>query len=124
MNDALGDMLKLTGGIASALSHPPIRPCSKSVVNGLGISTVFTDDAGYETAIIDASGVAGVVERYESEADAIEGHKRWEQAAEGFNWDDEPITVTEVGYGTTIEPSEVTLERMNPAEEQAFKDAP
>lgn len=43
---------------------------------GVGVSTVWTSDEGYETAILDANGVHPV-ERYEDEESALQGHERW-----------------------------------------------
>ena len=44
--------------------------------DGLRVSTAFTSDEGYETAICDANGTHPV-ERYESKEAAVKGHARW-----------------------------------------------
>jgi hypothetical protein len=43
---------------------------------GIGVSTVYTSDEGYETALLDATG-AHPVERYTSKVKALKGHKKW-----------------------------------------------
>src|SRR5688572_29013432 len=48
--------------------------------NGLIVSTVTTPDEGLETAII-TNGDTHVVERYKTEAKAIEGHAKWVEFA-------------------------------------------
>jgi hypothetical protein len=47
---------------------------------GIGVSTCWTEDQGYETALLDAKG-AYPVERYATKADAEAGHKRWTASA-------------------------------------------
>lgn len=46
--------------------------------NGIGVSTAYTSDEGYETALLD-SGTQQVypVERYTTREAAIEGHAKW-----------------------------------------------
>ncbi|RLI63013.1 MAG: hypothetical protein DRO67_06430 [Candidatus Asgardarchaeum californiense] len=44
--------------------------------NGIEVSTVYTSDEGYETAIIDNAGVHPV-ERYSDIETAKKGHKKW-----------------------------------------------
>ncbi|KKN39842.1 hypothetical protein LCGC14_0739540 [marine sediment metagenome] len=44
--------------------------------NGIGVSTVFTPDEGYETALLDVNGVQ-VVQRYKDKVEAELGHERW-----------------------------------------------
>lgn len=44
--------------------------------NGLQVSTAYTNDMGYETAILDSVS-AHPVERYETKEQAIEGHTKW-----------------------------------------------
>ena len=56
------------------------RKVGKDEVMGLTVSTAFTSDMGYETAILDKSSVYPV-ERYESKEDAIQGHIRWMEEA-------------------------------------------
>lgn len=49
--------------------------------NGIIVSTAFTSDEGYETALIDRSG-AHPVERYGDKQEAINGHSKWVKFAE------------------------------------------
>lgn len=52
------------------------RKVANDKVNGLRVSTVYTYDEGYETAIIDINGVYPV-ERYLTLDDAVAGHAKW-----------------------------------------------
>src|SRR5258706_3732403 len=52
------------------------RKIGRTDIGRLGISTVYTSDEGYETAILDADGTHPV-ERYPTKEAAILGHKKW-----------------------------------------------
>jgi hypothetical protein len=52
------------------------RKVGRDDVNGLTVSTAYSSDEGYETAIIDAESVHPV-ERYNSKEEAIDGHQKW-----------------------------------------------
>lgn len=56
------------------------RKVGKTEIGKLTISTVYTSDEGYETAILDDNG-AYPVERYETKKEAERGHKRWVKKA-------------------------------------------
>lgn len=71
----------------------------------LSVSTVNSVDMGPETAILDADGNARIVERYETEELAIEGHQRWVEKAATLT------KVLDVGYGTSVPPTEYELAR-------------
>ena len=98
--EALADMLSML----KALSKGPGRKISRTEVGGFIVSTIDTTDAGPETAIVDKNDTHPV-ERYESWADASEGHKRWVKFIESGE-----RKVTKLGYGTTIEDVEIVLE--------------
>lgn len=49
--------------------------------NGLIVSTCYTSDEGYETAILDKKHVHPV-ERYSGRTEAQEGHKKWVKFAQ------------------------------------------
>lgn len=57
------------------------RDTSKS---GIGISTAYTSDEGYETALIDSDGVHPV-ERYDNKEMAEIGHAKWLEFADDGN---------------------------------------
>lgn len=71
--------------------------------NGIGISTAYTPDFGYETALLDQNGTYPV-ERYETREKAFDGHWRWLEKT---------LTMkTVIGLGTGdgwIEDEEITL---------------
>lgn len=51
--------------------------CIRSEDNGgIGVSTAYTSDEGYETALGDANGIHPV-ERYDTREDAVNGHEKW-----------------------------------------------
>lgn len=52
------------------------RKIGRTDVNGLTVSTCYTSDEGYETAIIDINGVYPV-ERYANKLEAEDGHRKW-----------------------------------------------
>ena len=52
------------------------RCIGRDDMDGLGISTAWTSDEGYETAILDAPGVHPV-ERYQGRKEALVGHEKW-----------------------------------------------
>lgn len=47
---------------------------------GVGVSTAWTPDEGYETALLDARG-SHPVERYKTKKEAVKGHARWVKVA-------------------------------------------
>lgn len=57
------------------------RKLGRTTVNGINVSTAYTSDEGYETAIIDENGVHPV-ERYSSKEKAEKGHELWCKKAE------------------------------------------
>ncbi len=60
------------------------RKVAKDEVSGLEVSTAFTSDEGYETAILDENG-AHAVERYASKEEAETGHKKWLEKAKDLS---------------------------------------
>jgi hypothetical protein len=52
------------------------RKVANETINGITISTAYTSDEGFETALFDSKN-GGSVERYEDKEKAIEGHKKW-----------------------------------------------
>jgi hypothetical protein len=81
------------------------RKIGREYVDGLTVSTAFTSDEGYETAIGDSEGFHPV-ERYDSKGEAISGHEKWCKEA---------ITLKEIielgGLGGLVGSSVVSLKR-------------
>lgn len=74
--------------------------------NGIGVSTAYTSDEGYETALLDANGIHPV-ERYEDRNLAEEGHERWVLRAKKIR------KVNKIGgFGGMIEDEIIKLERI------------
>jgi hypothetical protein len=63
------------------------RKIGKDNINGLTVSTCFTPDMGYETAILDKYN-AYPVERYKDKDDASIGHYEWCKKAETIEYID------------------------------------
>src|SRR3990167_617491 len=81
------------------------REVDKTWVNGIGVSTVWTDYFGvYETALLDDNGTHPV-ERHETKEDAIKGHKKWVKFAEKG----EGKKVTKLGDGEIVEDEDILL---------------
>lgn len=76
----------------------------RTEVDGLIVSTIWTDDYGYETAVVDTTRTS-VVERYKLKEEAVKGHEAWTLAIVGAS------SVTDVGYGDSIAPFEHLLVR-------------
>lgn len=72
--------------------------------SGINVSTVFTPDCGYETALIDLMGTYPV-ERYGTKAEAKNGHIKWFKFAETANGK----TVTRLGLGSLIDDKNIIL---------------
>lgn len=81
------------------------RKLGKTEVNGVAVSTAYTSDEGYETAILDENGVHPV-ERYPSKEDAQLGHEKWCKEAETVE------TVTKLGgFGGLVDDEVITIVR-------------
>lgn len=72
--------------------------------SGIEVSTAFTSDEGYETALIDANGTHPV-ERYEYLELAKAGHDRWLAFADTADGE----AVTELGGMGGLVPDEVII---------------
>lgn len=53
------------------------RKVNNEEIDGITISTAWTSDEGYETALCDATDKFYPVERYLTKSGAEEGHKKW-----------------------------------------------
>lgn len=80
------------------------RRLARYEAGGLIVSTAWTGDCGWETAILDATG-AWPVERYETKEAALDGHRRWIEKLPGL------VAVTRLGYGALVPAKRVQLER-------------
>jgi hypothetical protein len=80
------------------------RKVARDDVNGLTVSTAYTSDEGYETAVIDENG-AHPVERYEDRAASILGHSKWIEIAKSAT------TITQLGAWGIVDDSEIILLR-------------
>ena len=81
------------------------KVADKETHNGLTVSTAFTSDEGYETAILDASG-SHPVERYETLFKARIGHAKWFDFCKQWKGD----KVTKLGgLSGLVEDKQITL---------------
>ncbi len=81
------------------------RKVGRNEVYGLHVSTAFTSDEGYETAIIDSNSVYPV-ERYKTKKEAEIGHKKWMEKAKTIK----VITMLS-GMGGFVPEERIILER-------------
>jgi len=84
------------------------RKVARDTVGTLIVSTAFTSDEGYETAIIDARGDVHPVERYPLREDCVAGHAKWVE----FCRDEKNTTICKLGgLGGLVGNSIITLVR-------------
>jgi hypothetical protein len=89
-------------GMIRAIGRGRAPSLNRTAVKGVVVSTVYSYDAGHETALLDENGTT-VVERYDSEEEARVGHGEWVARVDaGLD------EATEVGYGGWVEPGETT----------------
>lgn len=74
--------------------------------NGVGVSTAFSSDEGYETALLDANGIHPV-ERYPDKESSLKGHNKWVLFAN----DCENKDVIKLGWTGMGMDGKITLER-------------
>lgn len=77
----IGRTLLGMAGVKTFESYDNRKVADKVTVKGLIISTCWTSDFGYETAVLDKNH-AYPVERYKTKKEALKGHKRWIKKAE------------------------------------------
>lgn len=80
------------------------RKVARTQLQGFTISTAFTSDEGFETAVLDKNG-AHPVERYDDKHDAIAGHDRWTAMIE-----DGQRAITKLGGWGVVGDQEIKLE--------------
>ena len=80
------------------------RKVGRDDINGLTVSTCWTDDQGYETALVDSLKTY-TVERYEDREEAVQGHSKWCIQAETIE------QITSLGYDDITSDKEVTVVR-------------
>jgi len=74
--------------------------------DGITVSTVYSSDEGYETALLDVNGTYPV-ERYETKEQAASGHEKWVE----FSKDGSGKTIMQLGgMGGLVGPEEIILE--------------
>lgn len=100
----IDDILSLMNGISSSLGTYDSRRVDRNDVNGLTVSTCWSSDCGFETAILDEEGTHPV-ERYGSRDEAIAGHAKWCERAKTIT------EVVELGYGYYVEEELIQLVR-------------
>jgi len=103
------DLFKLLNTVARTGeicdSYDERKVADKAKVNGLEVSTCWTEDMGFETAISDEEGNFHPVERYETRKEAIIGHKKWKEKAKTIK------KITKIGYGDLIGDEEIILRK-------------
>jgi len=105
------EVLKLVSATVDKHDYD-IRKVEREYINGLIISTAYTDDMGYETAILDMNGVHPV-ERYNSKEEAEKGHKKWVEFCKT-----KKIKIKKLGYGELINSQIIILKRSEEMKER------
>jgi hypothetical protein len=98
--DSLAKLL-FSSVIAAPISE---RRVALNEIDGFSISTAYTDDQGYETAVSGTDGHWHPVERYGSKEMAAAGHFKWVQLIKDGKRD-----ITVLGYDDIIDPQNITL---------------
>lgn len=80
------------------------RKVARDKVDGFTISTAYTEDQGYETAIGDTHGNYHPVERYDTKQEAVKGHPKWIEFIEKGERD-----ITQLGYDDVVKAEKMTL---------------
>jgi hypothetical protein len=75
--------------------------------NGVGVSTCFSYDMGYETALLNANTTIPV-ERYETREEAVIGHEKWVK----FAFNENNIKVLKLGYDDLVDDEYIELVRV------------
>lgn len=96
------DVLKVMDAIESMKGNLEERKLGRTEIGKITVSTVYTPDMGYETAILDSNGVYPV-ERYTSKELASKGHEVWVEKAPTLT------EVTQLGYGSLADEETVKL---------------
>ena len=73
--------------------------------NGLGVSSCWTSDSGFETALLPKGHKIVIVERYDNREDCAVGHEKWV----AFAADEDNKTALDVGYGESIAESTMPI---------------
>jgi hypothetical protein len=103
----LDDLVKCIVGISDGLNNYESRKLGKDEIEGLRVSTVYTIDMGYETAISDSTGCWHPVERYPNKEEAKSGHKKWIEWASNRN----NTKILKLGYLSLSDDELVILQR-------------
>ena len=98
------DAMNMFRGMGQDMLNYNSRKVNRTDVNGVTVSTAYTSDCGYESAILDTARTH-IVERYENREDAVAGHAKWVEFAKTA------VELTDVGYGESIEPKVYTIKR-------------
>ena len=109
---------RLIGLLLFGEDWSPARKLRRDRVGGFVVSTVLTNDQGWETAVLGAGG-AHPVQRYDSEDQAEEGHAAWMMRLQV-----PPTTVLQLGgLGGLVEDEEVVLKPMLEEEAERLANA-
>ncbi len=74
--------------------------------DGIGVSTAYTSDEGFETALLDGAKIYPV-ERYKTQAEAILGHQKWTERSKTLK-----TVICLGGLNGMVSDEEVTLKRV------------
>lgn len=98
-------MLKGVTDMGGAYEDRLVGRVEKSDNNGVGVSSCWTSDSGYETALIPTEHKIVIVERYDDKEACAIGHAKWVK----FAADENNATAVDVGYGSSIAESTMPI---------------
>jgi hypothetical protein len=104
MIEQLEDAFKAMNATSEMMGTYEKRKLGRTEIGGVTVSTAYTTDMGYETAILDKSGVYPV-ERYATKELAAEGHENWCKKIPNLT------EIRELGYGSLADEKTVKITR-------------
>ena len=106
MSELFVSIMSLRDAISKDADNYDSRKVEWTCVNGVAVSTCWTSDQGYETAILDNKGVYPV-QRYENREHAEFGHKDWVKRMQ----DNGTTHIEKLGYDNLVEPEIIEIVR-------------
>lgn len=108
MGDVVVDALGMLEGIASSIGTYDSRVvgrCEGKENNGVGVSSAWTGDCGFETALLPSKHKIVIVEQYADKEACEAGHEKWV----AFAADESNKTALDIGYGGSIAESTMPI---------------
>ncbi len=108
MGDALADGMNMLGAIADMAGTYESRVVGRAEKvdnNGVGVSSAWSTDCGFETALLPDKHKIVIVERYADKEACAAGHEKWV----AFAADESNKTALDIGYGDSFAESTMPI---------------